>query len=186
MKQLALINPRNLSEKDTENENYAIREAARAIVIDENNLVALLHVSRDSYYKLPGGGIDEGEDRIVGLKRECLEEIGCNVEVTNEIGSTLEYWQEDKERQTSYCYLAKVIGEKGLPKFTESENIRGFIPIWLPYEEAIEKIRNCKPTDYEGDYIIPRDLLFLEEAKKTNNLSYERRNTKIKYYSKAR
>jgi len=37
-----------------ENKNYATREAARAVIFDENNLIPLLFVSKYNYHKLPG------------------------------------------------------------------------------------------------------------------------------------
>ncbi len=163
MNQLALINPRNVSEEEAL--GYKVHEAARAVVLDENNLIALLHVARDNYYKLPGGGLEEGEDKIEGLRRECQEEIGCDVEVVKEIGTTLEYWKEDTERQTSYCYLAKVIGEKGTPNHTENEKKRGFKAVWVPLEEAMRLVKESMPTHFEGEYIIPRDIVFLEAVK---------------------
>lgn len=164
MKQLKIINPRNVSVSEAD--SYKLRIAARAIVIDRDGLVALLHVARDSYYKLPGGGMEEGEDMMTGLKRECQEEIGCDIEVIKEIGSTVEYWKEDNEKQISHCYMAKVQGQKGRPNLTESEKERGFSIIWVPYKEAVDLFKKSIPTQFEGDYIIPRDLAFLEEAEK--------------------
>ncbi len=164
MKELALINPRNVSNDEVL--TYSLREAARAIVFDENNLVALLHVTRDGYYKLPGGGIDENETKLDALQRECQEEVGCRVEVLHEIGSTTEYWKEDTDKQISYCYMTKVTGPKGIPLLTESERKRGFETVWLPYEEAIAMVAGSKPTHFEGEYIVPRELVFLEEARK--------------------
>ncbi len=163
MKQLALINLRNATEEDFV--GGTLRDAARAVVMDAKGNVALLHVSRDGYYKLPGGGVEEGEDMLLALRRECQEEIGCDVEVVGEIGSTLEYWKEQKEKQTSYCYFAKVAGEKGVPNFTANELKHGFEAVWLPYEEAVQKVRDSKPSNYVGEYIVPRDLGFLEAAK---------------------
>ena len=163
MKQIATINPRNVSEAEVA--NYKLGEAARAIVVDKENKIALLWVGRDKYYKLPGGGIEPGEDRMIGLQRECYEEIGCAAEVIGEIGYTLEYWKEDDEKQTSYCYLAKMVGEKGTPDFTQSEKDRDFGIVWVSYPEAIELLKESKPIQFEGEYIKPRDLAFLEEAK---------------------
>ncbi len=164
MKQLALINPRNVS--DAEVATYSLREAARAIVLDDTRLVALLHVTRDAYYKLPGGGLEGTEDRHIALQRECLEEIGCDVETIQEIGSTVEYWKEDKEKQISYCYIASVVGAKGTPTLTESEKERGFETVWLSFDDAIEILKRCRPTQWEGDYIVQRESIFLEEARK--------------------
>ncbi len=53
MRQLKLINPENVSEEEVK--NYSTREAGRAVVFDEDKNVALLYVSREDYYKLPGG-----------------------------------------------------------------------------------------------------------------------------------
>lgn len=163
MKQIAIINPRNVSEQEVA--SYKLRTAARAIVKDKENKIALLVVGRDKYYKLPGGGIEEGEDMMAGLERECQEEIGCNIEVTGEVGYTVEYWKEDDEKQTSYCYVANVVGEKGSPDFTESEKERDFSVIWVSYEEAIKLFKESQPIQFEGEYIKPRDLAFLEEAR---------------------
>jgi hypothetical protein len=53
MKQLKLINPENVSEEEVK--NYSTREAGRAVVFNENKNIALLYVSKENYYKLPGG-----------------------------------------------------------------------------------------------------------------------------------
>ena len=54
------------------------RKAVRAVVFDDENKVALINVLNRSYYKLPGGGIEESESMEDALKRECLEEIGSS------------------------------------------------------------------------------------------------------------
>lgn len=164
MKQIKTINPRNVLPEEIE--TYNLRNAARAVVIDQDNLVALLHVSRDGYYKLPGGGVEEGEDLLVALGRECLEEIGCDIEVVDEIGSTLEIWKEDREKQISNCYFAKVVGQKGEPNFTESEKDRKFGVLWVSYDEALKLMEESTPVQFEGEYIKPRDIAFMKEAKK--------------------
>jgi len=165
MKQLKLINPENVSEEEIK--KYLVREAGRAVVVDEDKKIALLHVSKENYYKLPGGGIEEGEDKMSALKRECLEEIGCNVEVINEIGSIVEYRKIFNLKQTSYCYLAKVKGQKGMPDFTEKERNKGFEQIWLSYDEALKALIESKATSIKGNaYIVSRDTTFLKEARK--------------------
>jgi 8-oxo-dGTP diphosphatase len=162
MKQLPPLNPENVTEQEAR--EYNAREAVRAIVFDQDNLIALIHVSRDNYYKLPGGGLDDEEDHITGLKRECQEELGCDIEVVREVASMNEYWKPDRESQISYCYIAQIVGEKGTPHLTENELVRGFKTVWVPYEEALRLMAETKPTNYEGDYIIPRDMAFLKAA----------------------
>jgi 8-oxo-dGTP pyrophosphatase MutT (NUDIX family) len=163
MKYLKLINPENVSEEEVK--NYKVREAARAVVFDENNKIALLHVSKERYYKLPGGGLEGSEDQAVALQRECKEEIGCNIEVVGEIGSIIEYRKIFNLKQTSYCYLAKVKGPKGTPDFTDDEKENGFEQVWLSYNDALKALIESKASSIEGsDYIVPRDTTFLEEA----------------------
>lgn len=162
-KKLALINPENVSK--TEGESYPVREAARAVVIDRQNMVALLHVVNQQYYKLPGGGIEKSEDKETALKRECKEEIGSEIEIVSEIGCIVEYRKIFNLKQISYCYLAKLKGKKGVPSYTDEEMANGFKQIWLPYERALDLISNNAARNIEGrDYIVPRDMLFLKAA----------------------
>jgi 8-oxo-dGTP diphosphatase len=168
MHQLTIINPENVSEEDAK--SYSAREAARAVVIDSDNMIALLHVSKSGYYKLPGGGLEGVEDPRVALDRECQEEIGCDVEVIAEIGSIVEYRKMFTLKQTSYCYLAKVKGEKRAPAFTSEEIEKGFEAMWLPYEKVLELMKQSSTSNIEGSaYIVPRDTAFLETAKEYLN-----------------
>lgn len=60
MKELFVLNPEHAS--DTEIRTFAVREAVRAVVFDYEGNIALLHVAKKNYYKLPGGGIEGAED----------------------------------------------------------------------------------------------------------------------------
>jgi len=165
MKQLLLLNPEHATEGEFA--GYQVREAARAVVLDAAKNVALLRVANKNYYKLPGGGIEAGEDRIAALQRECLEEIGCNVDVVREVGSVVEHRKMFGIKQISYCYVAKVKGEKGTPALTPEEKAAGFQPVWLPYEEALRLMSTSGAAGYEGkEYMVPRDTLLLREAGK--------------------
>jgi len=164
MKIIKLINPGEVSKEEAN--NYRTRKAVRAVVMDNEGMIALLCVSKKNYYKLPGGGVEEGEDEISALQRECQEEIGCDVDIIKEIGSVVEYRKIFNLKQVSFCYLAKVKGEKREPDFTDKEKENGFQAMWLTYDEAVNALLESKATDVEGrDYIVPRDVTFL---KKTN------------------
>lgn len=143
-----------------------LRQAARAVVLDNENNIALLHVKKGRYYKLPGGGVEQGEDLSSALKRECLEEIGCNVAVGREVGMTIEYRGKYNVKQESYYYLARVIGPKILPQFTEKEVADGFASLWVTLEEAIRLVAGANTEDYQGKFIIPRELVFLRETQR--------------------
>ena len=163
MKQILFLNPENVSEDEAT--SYPLREAARAVVLDEDGMIALLYVSKENYYKLPGGGIEGTEDKLSALQRESVEEIGCEVEVGREVGSVLEYRKFSKIRQISYCYRARVIGEKGTPSFTEKEKGKGFEIVWVLPEKIKSLLIANQATSDEGClYIVPRDLALLEAA----------------------
>lgn len=164
MNQIALLNFDDVT--DEEALGFRAREAVRAVVCDQGGKVALLHARVNSYYKLPGGGIEKEENIEEALRRECLEEIGCEVEIGEELGMIVEYRKQQNLRQTSYCYLAKLVGEKGKPNFTQSEINEGFEAVWLPLDEAIAKLKQGHSGNYMGDYMATRDLKFLETAAK--------------------
>ena len=59
-----------------------IRTAARALIILDGQLLAIKMRDRSGvFYILPGGGQQHGETLTQGLRRECMEEIGTQVEV---------------------------------------------------------------------------------------------------------
>ncbi|KAF4418492.1 NUDIX domain-containing protein [Fusarium austroafricanum] len=49
---------------------YGERSAVRVVVTDTVNRVAIVKVAKDDYYKLPGGGIEEGEDHAKTAERD--------------------------------------------------------------------------------------------------------------------
>jgi ADP-ribose pyrophosphatase YjhB (NUDIX family) len=59
-----------------------IRTAARALIILDQKVLTIKMRDRSGvFYILPGGGQRHGETLREGLQRECLEEIGTEVEV---------------------------------------------------------------------------------------------------------
>ncbi|HRY63645.1 MAG TPA: NUDIX domain-containing protein [Patescibacteria group bacterium] len=144
---------------------YQIRRAARAVVIDNDNKVALLWNDHTNHHKIPGGKVEEGENILEGLKREIKEEAGCEVGVTGEVGCIVEFKNQFEELHFSYCYLGRVIGEKGEPEFTEQEKEHGFKLKWVSLEEAIKLFEVDKPNDYWGQFMWRRDFDFLLKAR---------------------
>lgn len=52
------------------------RDSARAIIHVDDDRLALVYATKLGYYKFPGGGIHDGEDKLVALAREVQEEVG--------------------------------------------------------------------------------------------------------------
>lgn len=142
--------------------SYTIRKASRAIVFNDNNEIAILHVTKDKYHKLPGGGIEENEDVISALRRELIEEVGVEVEVTGTVGCIIEYRDKFNQLQISYCYDAQVVTDYKKTDFTEEEIANGFKLKWMNLKDAVEVLDKDKPENYAGMFIKERDLAFLK------------------------
>lgn len=168
MELLKEIRDEKFPESDPE---IKLREVSRIVAVDEGGLIPLLFVSKQNYHKLPGGGIDDGEDKMNALTREVMEETGYKVEVAGEVRQIVEYrsavnfdWKWNL-KQTSYCFWGKVVSKSDTPKFTEEELSEGFQLVWLPLVKAIATVENDKPKNFEGSFIQKRDLMFLKKFK---------------------
>lgn len=166
MKLLKTILPEDVGEISIANLNYRERHACRAVVMDSDNNIAIMQINSDNYHKIPGGGIEGGETKEQALRREVLEEAGCNIEIMGEIGEILELRDFSRIKQVSYCYLAKVFGEKGDHAMTDGEKAEGMELIWIPIDEVIVRMQNDHPSRPQRLMMSKRDLLFVQEAKK--------------------
>ena len=175
MKKIATLHEKDIypEKQSAENIEYSNRTIGKAIVLDAENRIALVGNKQNEFLLLPGGGIDYGENIQTGIIRECLEEIGCVVNILNEVGCIDDYRPRDKKHCISYCYTIRVIGNKGNPKYTENEIKIGMYIKWVTPEEAFDifkkqklELESGKVTFYNTGFNIVRDLFFLEEAKK--------------------
>lgn len=165
MKLIKELYPKDIGVDTIEiNPSYKIRKASRAIVVNEENNIAILSVRKDSYHKLPGGGLEGNEDIEEALRREVKEEVGTAIEIDKEIGCIIEYRDKINQLQISYCYRAKAVGNLGKVDFTEEEINNGFELKWYSIEEAIKIMEKDQPKGYVGKFINKRDLIFLKEA----------------------
>jgi 8-oxo-dGTP diphosphatase len=162
MSVIATINPESLSPETVA--TFTVRQAARAVVFREDGRIALLHVKAHAYHKLPGGGIEPGEDIAAALVRECLEEIGCDIYIGESLGEVHEYRERFTQHQISYCFTARVAGVVGVPKFTEDEQADGFALEWYQPGEALMILTSQSPTDYVGQFVTFRDTAILQLA----------------------
>ena len=165
MNQLAILEDKDITgESAAMPDSPLIRRAVRAILFDQDGKIALLHIAGSGFYSLPGGGVDEGESLETALERELLEETGCRFTLTGEVG-----WIEEQRAlfaliQQNYCWLAKVVGEKGTPCLTESEAAEDTRLEWHPIGEALKLVEASQTDGYRIDYITKRDIFFIKRG----------------------
>ncbi len=164
MKTLLQIRDADVALKSKEVSVWKERKAARCILQREDK-IALLHVQKYSYHKLPGGGIEDKETTEEALHREVAEEVGSVIRVGKLLGNVIEYRSRTKTRQTSICFHATEI-KKGIPNYTSKERKDGFRLAWYPLKEAIKLLDQENHAYWEGKFIVKRDLRFLREAEK--------------------
>lgn len=122
--------------------NVLRRHAARGIVLQEETIL-LLFTERYNDFSFPGGGIDPGEDTLVGLRRELEEETGArNVRVLDNYGYIEEYrphWKPEYDlmHMTSHFYLCDVDPELQEARMESYERSNGMRALWVNLHEAI-------------------------------------------------
>lgn len=163
MNLLASFNQENVS--DDEAKQLQHQRSTRGIVFDTDNNIALLFTQDKGYYSLPGGGANDDETYEQATIRECKEETGCDAEITKYIGTTLEYRKNKNILSEAWCYILKLVGEKGPVVLIgdEDESEKSTIVLWVPVSEAISLIESVpKPPELYLQNTLNRDLAFLK------------------------
>lgn len=170
MKQLCLVDVKNYDSIEEE----ICRVAARGIIL-KGDKILLTHGSFYNDYKIPGGGIDQGETIIDALIREVHEETGYNLVKDSII--PFGYYEEKRKgikeekifHQYSSYFFCDVTDFVDEPEPTESEIRLGYKPLWININDAI--IANSKLTElcYPGTWI-NRERIILEMVVKEKNI----------------
>jgi len=77
-----------------------------------DNAILLLHRIKTNWYELPGGKMEFEESPEEAAKRECREELMCDVEIIRQIG--MKDFSEDGRNMDYYWFLARVALGQGI------------------------------------------------------------------------
>jgi 8-oxo-dGTP diphosphatase len=168
MKLLAVIGEYIPSEKiDYETFDFSnSKEGVRAVLLNNEGLVSVQHLGLLNYHELPGGGIEVGESEEVALRREIVEEVGCQIVIKDKIGVIIEYRYLNELPHVSHAYLCGVEGEERNPSYKGYEVDQARKPVWMSLDDALSVMENYPEVPHKAQFIVEREKRFLEEAKK--------------------
>ena len=129
-----------------------MQKRVRAIISEEDRFLFIHRIKGEKeYWVIPGGGVEEeDEDLAAALRRECLEELGVEVEVGEFFTKT--YFEMDGEEQEQHIFRCRILdGEVGTgegPEYQAGSGYEGsFEPMWL------------HRTELEGKIIFPEEIV---------------------------
>ena len=117
-----------------------MKKRVRAIIIQERKLLLIHRVKGEGeYWVFPGGGLEESDTSLEdGLRRECREELGVEVEVG------VLFAEDTFKDQHEFFYTCKIIsGTLGTgkgPEFSRDPAQAGTYGLqWIPLDELTQK-----------------------------------------------
>lgn len=165
MKTLLVMDIKNYSETD----KHFSRPSARAIITGKDGKLALVYSEKMKYYKFPGGGMEEEEEREAALVREVKEETGLIVipETIKEYGCVLRMQRSDKQEHTIFeqknyyytCRTKETVQEQNLDEYEKEAE---FVLRFVSAEEAAAANKACRGLNDFDLVMIERDTKVLE------------------------
>lgn len=142
------------------------RTAVRAIIMEQEQI--LMVRSNRGYYKLPGGGVEEGESLAEALQREVAEETGFReCRILEELGTVSEQ-RPDQSVADAYFHMEShhFLCQLGTSEQFEQSLVgyeleEGYRPVWIAIREAIDVNNRVYEAD-KSNVFIPRENFVLE------------------------
>lgn len=151
-------------------------ENSDTTLLSPNDKIALAYAKNLDYYKFPGGGIHEGEEKTAALIREVAEETGLEVipESIEEAGLVHRIMQSEMFPKTifiqdSFHYFCRVkTGANGKPliknqKLDDYEKDDGFELRFVTVDEAIQTNLHFNSDNSAKLDMIARETLVMEK-----------------------
>ena len=152
-----------------------LRNSAKAIIIKNNKLLTIKCKDMDGFfYLLPGGGQNPGETLHQTLRRECREEISCDVEIValrlirEYIGKNHEFFEFNSNvHQIEFMFLCTIMAGY-VPAIGATPDIHQVGIEWLDLTKVLHyrlypqslrtRFAELDKQDYKQDYIYVGDV----------------------------
>ncbi|WP_235069908.1 NUDIX hydrolase [Turicibacter sp. TJ11] len=118
------------------NQTYVDREGVYAVILNDKNEVATVRLPHG--YFLPGGGLEGVESKEACLRRECIEELGWNIEINQFVCKASNYYYSNYRHlylhATGHFYLATKLEQITQPIERDHELV------WLSLDECLSQL----------------------------------------------
>lgn len=119
--------------------DYQIRFGVYAVIPDETKEHLILIQAPNGAWFLPGGEIEKGENHLIALERELMEELGFTAEIGHYYGQADEYFYSS-HRDTHFYNPAHIYQVTSYHQI--GQPLEDFNHIaWFPVDEAIKKLK---------------------------------------------
>ena len=136
--------------EDVEIKEPKRRMIVRGIVVDQSGAVAVFNKRVENDYRLPGGVIKNDESPEDTFLKEIKREIGCEIEIIEDIGIVEEYMAQDEIIQETYVFVGRVLA-KGKIDYQNQELDEFGKVLWVSPEEALKLISDYKKEVNSGE-----------------------------------
>ena len=165
MKQICELNDRIILGTDGMS-TKAPRITARAVVKNQDGLYAVMYADKFMLHSLPGGGVEDGEDVQIALRREVYEETGCVCDEIQELGIVAENRASLDYTQINYYFVVTTSHTPGENHLTEAEQDSRTVVEWHTFDEMVRLINEQEFDRVQGKYLKARDVVALREYSK--------------------